>query len=54
VCVVGHQSSQALAAFGRPCRFWDCCGDEDQGSPGCEASFHVAFDEELNMAQGWR
>jgi hypothetical protein len=34
-------------------RFWDCCGNEDEGAPGCEAGFHQTFDDALNDAQGW-
>lgn len=34
-------------------RFWDCCGDEDESSPGCETSFHTTFDDDLNEAHGW-
>ncbi|KAF6259118.1 hypothetical protein COO60DRAFT_1044090 [Scenedesmus sp. NREL 46B-D3] len=35
-------------------RFWDCCGSEDEGAPGCCVGFHVSFDDELNEAHGWR
>lgn len=35
-------------------RFWDCCGSEDEGTPGCCVGFHVSFDDELNDAKGWR
>ncbi|KAI9218843.1 hypothetical protein BC828DRAFT_387568 [Blastocladiella britannica] len=26
-------------------RFWDCCGSEDPGAPGCVTSAHVSYDE---------
>lgn len=25
-------------------RFWDCCGAEDEGAPGCSAAPHEPFD----------
>jgi hypothetical protein len=34
-------------------RFWDCCGAEEEAAPGCEASFHITWDEKLNEAHGW-
>lgn len=34
-------------------RFWDCCGDEEESSPGCQSSYHVTYDAEINEANGW-
>ncbi|GFR51350.1 hypothetical protein Agub_g13773 [Astrephomene gubernaculifera] len=47
---------QLAAVMGRTglLRFWDCCGSEDEGSPGCKVSFHVCFDDEVNERLGWR
>jgi hypothetical protein len=36
------------------CRFWDCCGSEDEAAPGCCVGFHISFDDELNEAKGWQ
>ncbi|GBF88376.1 hypothetical protein Rsub_01088 [Raphidocelis subcapitata] len=47
---------QLQAVMGRRglMRFWDCCGDEDEGAPGCCGGFHLTYDSELNVAMGWR
>ncbi|GAX81660.1 hypothetical protein CEUSTIGMA_g9088.t1 [Chlamydomonas eustigma] len=34
-------------------RFWDCCGEEEETSPGCQLAYHLTYDEELNEVQGW-
>ena len=34
-------------------RFWDCCGREDEKAEGCEASYHVTFDDDINEYMGW-
>ncbi|KAI9189870.1 hypothetical protein H9P43_001303 [Blastocladiella emersonii ATCC 22665] len=26
-------------------KFWDCCGAEDQGAPGCATANHVGWDD---------
>ncbi|GLC43200.1 hypothetical protein PLESTB_000851400 [Pleodorina starrii] len=47
---------QLAAVMGRTglLRFWDCCGAEEEGAPGCKVSFHTAFDDEENERRGWR
>jgi hypothetical protein len=34
-------------------RFWDCCGSEDEKASGCQRSYHLSFDEELNSKMAW-
>ncbi len=34
-------------------RFWDCCGAEEEGAPGCCTHYHVSFDEEVNERYHW-
>ncbi|KAG2432314.1 hypothetical protein HYH02_013034 [Chlamydomonas schloesseri] len=48
-----HQLGAVMGRTGL-LRFWDCCGAEDEGAPGCKQSFHCSFDDEVNERHGWR
>lgn len=47
-----HQLGAVLGRTGL-LRFWDCCGAEEEGEPGCVAGWHLSFDEGLNERCGW-
>jgi len=50
-------SGDGLGYYGDPkwegweAKFWDCCGSEDEGSPGCVAGRHRSFDDDLNFPE---
>jgi hypothetical protein len=48
-------SQQLRAVTGRQglLRFWDCCGAEDETAAGCETSYHITWDDQLNQTHGW-
>lgn len=39
-----HQLSAVVGRTGLM-RFWDCCGAEREGAPGCCAGRHVTYDD---------